>query len=258
VAKHRIFSRLDTAILPTDQVVVFAAEDDFIFGVLHSRFHEVWALTLGTRLETRPRYTPTTCFETFPLPFEGDTTEKDPLQIVARFRATHYHTEQSNLLREDPTPAPPAEGREAIAVAARELNELRESWLNPPEWTATRMLTFPGSLDGPWRRFVRDADRGIGVVHYPLTEPRDADCAAKLAKRTLTNLYNERPAWLANAHARLDAAVAAAYGWPADLSDDQILENLLSLNLARAAEEARGAKAKKPKTSREKLDDEML
>ena len=48
----------------------------------------------------------------------------------------------------------------------------------------------------------------------------------KLAKRTLTNLYNERPAWLANAHAKLDAAVAAAYKFDLDLTDEQILEKL--------------------------------
>jgi hypothetical protein len=123
------------------------------------------------------------------------------------------------------------------------------------------MLAFPGSLDGPWRRFVRDADaRGIGTVHYPLTEPRDADCAAKLAKRTLTNLYNERPAWLANAHAKLDAAVAAAYGWPADLSEDEILSRLLALNLERAAAE-KAAIAKGPtngRAGRLKSEDEMI
>lgn len=58
---------------------------------------------------------------------------------------------------------------------------------------------------------------------------------AELKKRTLTNLYNERPTWLADAHGTLDAAVAAAYGWPADLGDDAVLERLLALNLARAA-----------------------
>jgi hypothetical protein len=79
-------------------------------------------------------------------------------------------------------------------------------------------------------------------------EPRDADCAAKLKKRTLTNLYNERPAWLDLAHKKLAAAVAAAHGWPADLSNEQILERLLALNLKRAAEEATAAKVTKPKT----------
>jgi hypothetical protein len=52
----------------------------------------------------------------------------------------------------------------------------------------------------------------------------------------MSHLYNERPAWLISAHKDLDNAVAAAYGWPSDLSDDQILANLLDLNLARTAE----------------------
>jgi type II restriction/modification system DNA methylase subunit YeeA len=52
--------------------------------------------------------------------------------------------------------------------------------------------------------------------------------------RTLTQLYNERPTWLDNAHRKLDTAVFAAYGWPVDLSDDDILARLLALNLERA------------------------
>ncbi len=96
------------------------------------------------------------------------------------------------------------------------------------------------------------------TVHYPRLEPRDADCAAKLKDRTLTKLYNERPAWLDLAHKKLDAAVAAAYGWPADLKDEQILEKLLALNLERAAEEAKGAKSRMQKAQRSKLEDEIL
>ncbi len=56
-----------------------------------------------------------------------------------------------------------------------------------------------------------------------------------LKKRTLTNLYNARPTWLANAHARLDRAVYAAYGWPPETTDEDVLKNLLALNLARSA-----------------------
>lgn len=219
-SKHRLFVWLEQPTFPDQQLYVIAREDDFFFGVLHSHFHEVWSLKLGTRLETRPRYTPTTCFETFPFPRPTPTQET------------------------------------AIAAAAQELNELRERWLNPPEWTETRTLEFPGSVTGPWARHVDpqtvDAKTGVGTVRYPRLEPRDADCAAKLKKRTLTNLYNERPTWLDNAHKKLDAAVAAAYGFPADLSDEQILEKLLALNLERAAEEAQAANVNKPKTSREK------
>jgi hypothetical protein len=207
VSKHRLFAWLPPEMLCDSAVVAFARSDDYFFGVLHARIHEVWALAQGTQLREKEsgfRYTPTTCFETFPFP--------------------------------EPTDAQ----RGAIGAAAAELNALRERWLNPPEWTREEVLEFPGTVGGPWDRFIDPAtaeDRGafkVGTVRYPRTVPKDADCAAKLAKRTLTNLYNERPAWLANAHAALDAAVFAAYGWPADLSDAAILENLLALNLARA------------------------
>ena len=103
-------------------------------------------------------------------------------------------------------------------------------------------------MGGPWNRYIDPATVHplptpdfrlptpvlIGTVRYPRLVPRDADCAARLKERTPTKLYNARPAWLADCHARLDAAVAAAYGWPADLSDDAILERLLALNLERA------------------------
>jgi len=128
---------------------------------------------------------------------------------------------------------------------------------------STRILTrLTGSTDGPWQRYLDaktvDAQTGVGTVCYPRLEPRDADCAAKLKDRTLTKLYNERPAWLDLAHRKLDAAVAAAYGWPADLTDEAMLEKLLALNLERAAEEAKGAKAKAPKLQRAKHADELV
>jgi len=116
VSKYRVFSWLTSPTLPDHAVVVFARSDDCFFGVLHSRLHEVWARAQGTQLREREsgfRYTPTTCFETFPFP------------------------------------EPTAEQEAAIAEAARELNELREHWLNPPEWTREEILEFPGSADGP-------------------------------------------------------------------------------------------------------------
>ena len=160
VAKHRLFAWLDGTTVPDHQIIVFAMEDDYAFGVLHSRAHELWALRMGTFLGVGndPRYTPTTCFETFPFPKPTD------------------------------------EQRAGIAEAAYRLDELRRNWLNP-----------------------------------------EGASEAKLKKRTLTNLYNQRPTWLANAHARLDAAVFAVYGWPEDVADEDILKNLLALNLERSA-----------------------
>ena len=163
VSKHRIFVFLPTYVLPDGAIVAIASDDDYDLGVLHSRFHEVWALHLGTQLESRPRYSHTATFETFPFP------------------------------------RPTEEQREAIGAAAAELNRLREGWLNPPDLIS----------------------RGVS--------------AAELRRRTLTNLYNQRPTWLDNVHRRLDAAAAEAYGWPADLAEGEILERLLALNLERAA-----------------------
>jgi type II restriction/modification system DNA methylase subunit YeeA len=68
VAKHRLFVWVDSLTLPDSAVVAIARDDDTTFGILHSRFHETWSLHLGTSLEDRPRYTPTTTFETFPFP----------------------------------------------------------------------------------------------------------------------------------------------------------------------------------------------
>jgi type II restriction/modification system DNA methylase subunit YeeA len=101
-----------------------------------------------------------------------------------------------------------------IASAAKRLNEFRENWLNPPDLVKRVPEVVPGYPD----RIL----------------PKDEEAANELKKRTLTNLYNQRPAWLDNIHKELDAAVAAAYGWPADLSDDQILERLFALNQERA------------------------
>ena len=148
VSKHRIFAWLDAEIMPDNALVIFAVEDDYTFGVLQSRFHELWARAVGTQLreaESGFRYTPLTCFEKFPFPSPTDAE------------------------------------RESVATAADELNRRRQN-----------------------------------------------------DSRTLTNLYNEMPTWLGLAHAKLDAAVADAYGWPTDVSDGDVLERLLALNLERA------------------------
>jgi len=159
VAKHRLFAWLPADLLLDSAAIAFARDDDYTFGVLHSRVHEAWARATGTQLrevESGFRYTPTTCFETFPFP-----------------RPTH-------------------EQGEAIAAAARELVRLRDGWLDPP------------GLD-----------------------------PADLSKRTLTNLYNACPTWLQHAHAALDTAVLAAYGWPPTLTAEPLLAALLALNLER-------------------------
>jgi type II restriction/modification system DNA methylase subunit YeeA len=196
VSKHRLFAWRQPSVLPDSAVVAIARDDDTSFGILHSRFHELWSLRMGTFLGVGndPRYTPSTTFETFPFP-EGLTPD-----IPAAAYA------------DDPR-------AQAIAAAAARLNELRENWLNP----ADLVVRVPEVVAGYPDRIL----------------PKDEDAAKELKKRTLTNLYNARPQWLANAHAALDEAVADAYGWGDDwragmLTDDEILARLFRLNQARA------------------------
>jgi type II restriction/modification system DNA methylase subunit YeeA len=196
VSRHRLFTWLPAVVVPDSATIAIARDDDTTFGILHSRFHELWALRMGTFLGVGndPRYTPSTTFETFPFP-EGLTPD-----ILAAAYAG------------DPR-------AQAIATAAAKLNELRQNWLNPPDLVVRRPEVVPGY-----------PDRVL---------PKDEDAAKELKKRTLTNLYNARPQWLANAHAALDEAVAEAYGWGDDwraglLDDDEILARLFRLNQERA------------------------
>ncbi len=159
VSKHRLFVWAEAGTLPDSAVVAIARDDDYSFGVLHSHVHELWALALGTQLESRPRYTPLSTFGTFPFP--------RPTSVQA----------------------------EIIATAARMLDSFRRRWLDP---------------------------EGVNL--------------AELKSRTITNLYNQRPSWLSQAHDRLDRAVFAAYGWPYPLDDQEILGRLLQLNWERAAQ----------------------
>ncbi len=190
LAKHRLFVWLFSPTLADHQLIVVGRDDDYAFGVLHSRAHELWSLRMGTSLEDRPRYTPTTTFETFPFPWPLNT----PDEALTPEQGEH---------------------RDAIGEAARELDAKRRLWLNPPDWVREEPDVIP-SLP-------------------PRLLPVDEQAEKQLRKRTLTNLYNEHPTWLANLHATLDAAVFAAYGWPTDISDDNMLERLLELNLKRAA-----------------------
>jgi type II restriction/modification system DNA methylase subunit YeeA len=199
VAKHRLFVWMDMAVIPDSRLYVIARDDDTTFGILHSQFHEVWSLATcswhGDGNEGgRPTYNAQSCFETFPFP-EGMTPDIPAEQYA-----------------DDPM-------AQKIAAAAKQLDELRNNWLNPPDL----VMRVPEVVEAYPDRIL----------------PKDKAAARVLKQRTLTNLYNERPAWLNNAHRDLDEAVAEAYGWRPDLSDNEILTKLLALNLERAKEHPR-------------------
>jgi hypothetical protein len=220
-SKHRFFVWLPVTTSPDQALITVARADDTTFGILHSRFHELWSLRMGTSLEDRPRYTPTTCFETFPFPAGLTPADTAHQQTEAVPGSPHGALIPAQL----PTPALQAAATR-IAEAAARLSALREAWLNPPEWTERVPEVVPLGMD-----FSPYPDRTVPRAGLSATD------AKALSQRTLTNLYNQRPAWLAMAHETLDAAVAAAYGW-ADVTpktpDDELLARLLALNLERA------------------------
>lgn len=190
VAKHRLFVWMDARVIPDSRLYAIARDDDTAFGILHSRFHEIWSLRQCSwhGVGNDPTYNAQSCFETFPFP-DGLTPDVPAATYAGDARAI------------------------AIADAARRLNELRDNWLNPSDL----VQRVPEVVAGYPDRII----------------PRDAAAAVTLKKRTLTNLYNERPAWLVQAHEKLDATVAAAYGWPSHLNDEDAIERILDLNNAR-------------------------
>lgn len=121
-AQHRLFVWLALPTLPDKNLIVIPREDDASFGILQSRFHELWALAKGSDLQDRPRYTHTSVFATFPFP--QDLTPDIPA-------ADYAHEPRA----------------QKIAAAAARLNELRENWLNPPELVVREPEVVPGYPD---------------------------------------------------------------------------------------------------------------
>ena len=210
---YTLFSWQPAGVIPDKNLVVIARADDVTFGILTSRFHIAWVRALGSPYGNHPtarRYNSSRVFETFPFP--SGLTPRDTVPVIPA---------EAGIRSAQPwTPACAGVTAEVIAAAARRLDELREAWLNPAEWV-------------DW--VITPEEEKAGFPKRPVAKPgHEAD----LKKRTLTNLYNARPAWLDLAQKQLDQAVAAAYGWPdysPEMPDDEILRRLLALNLERAA-----------------------
>ncbi|HZW08777.1 MAG TPA: DNA methyltransferase [Phycisphaerales bacterium] len=182
VAKHRVWVRSSQRLLADCALVAFSRVDDYFFGVLQSSPHSLWAIEQGTQLESRPRYTPSSCFETFPLPWSPGS---EPEGAGAK---------RHKLWK-------------AIGDAAADLEELREAWLNPPEWLAP----IEHKVDLKYRADLAAVPEEVRPLVRRSAIMAEAAQDKRLKQRTLTNLYNERPAWLRLAHEKLDRAVFAAY-----------------------------------------------
>ncbi len=193
VSKHRIFAWAPQPVLPDCKLMVVARNDDVTFGILQGRLHEIWALAVGSWHGVGNDPRYTPSTTFETFPFPPGLTPNRP----ATSYAANPHAQ-------------------AIAQAAQALVAARDHWLNPPELVTRTPEVVPGYPD----RLL----------------PRGASAAATLRTRTLTALYNTRGtpagAWLDGMHRTLDDAVAAAYGWPTDLPDTDVLSRLLALNQA--------------------------
>jgi len=165
-SKHRLFVWVTSDVLCNQGTLVFARDDDYFFGVLHSRVHEVWARATGTQLreaESGFRYTPTTCFETFALP----------------------HTS--------------SEGQAAVGAAARELDQFRQKWLNAPEdkrlrKSEKRTLTKLYNERPTWLANAhRELDEAVFAA-YGWPEPPDKLSDSEIVSRLLRLNLEREPA----------------------------------------------------------------
>ena len=203
-------------ILPDDALIAIASDNAFVFGVLSSGIHVVWALKKGGILGPTPRYNKSLCFDPFPFP---DASESQRAAIVRIAEALDKH-------------------RKDVQAAH-------------PEITLTQMYNVlekvrAGTMPSPPLRGPSPMLRtGEGENAMPSPVPLGMGEGAQRADEGLTpdeKLIFDRGLILIlrELHEELDAAVAEAYGWPVDLPEDEILAALVALNKTRAAEEARG------------------
>lgn len=158
VAKHRLFAWMPGSTLLDSAAVAIARDDDYTFGILQSKPHMLWAHLMGTQLESRPRYTSTTTFETFPFP--------------------------------QATP----ERRDEVAVAALRLDDLRLGWLNPeglePEELELRTLTNLYNQRPTWLDNVhRWLDEAVLAAYEWPADLADAETLERLLELNLSRAH---------------------------------------------------------------------
>jgi hypothetical protein len=192
-AKHYLCAWRDMAVVPGDALVVVARDDDTSIGILQSRIHEVWALRSGSSLEDRPRYTPTTCFETFPFPED----------LTPDISAVEYEGNEK---------------AKAIAAAAKELFKLRNHYLNPPEWT-------------DW--IISPEEQAAGFPKRPVAKVGHEEDLKKRTLTKLYNARPQWLTLAHEALDKAVAAAYGWSDYTPQWTDEDILRRLLALNQQR-------------------------
>ncbi len=201
LTKHRLFVFLPVAVLPDHQLIVFARADDFFFGVLHSSVHERWSRRMGTQLREAAsgcRYTPTTCFETFPFPPLAGGIAGNSLEVDEAAR------------------------RERIARAAQRLVELRDGWLNPRNADGSPALAEAALRSRTLTNLYNERPTWLENVHLELD-------------RAVLAAYGWPEAWAEGLQPKRDAAgkVNPVLGVAVPDVEREVLGRLLLLNRER-------------------------
>ncbi|MFC0243752.1 class I SAM-dependent DNA methyltransferase [Rhodopseudomonas telluris] len=226
-AKHRVFQFLDTSIIPDNMLVAIACDDATILGMLSSRMHVVWALRAGGWLGVGndPRYSKSRCFDPFPFP------NANPIQKhVIRGIAEELDAHRKRVLAEHP--------HLTLTGLYNVLERIRAGAIPQAKSSS------PGSSRGSTpsgRRAKKGVDGRDEPGHDGETGMRGQNAESNVLTPDEQRIFDDGLVLiLKELHDKLDVAVAEAYGWPADLSDDEILARLVALNKQRAAEEKRG------------------
>ena len=112
----------------------------------------------------------------------------------------------------------------AIAEAAKQLNDFRNEWLNPPTDQIGPKALSKRTLTNLYNALTLYSEEYKGKMRMPET--------FKDAVSQIIGL--DEIETLDHIHTTLDHVVLDAYGWQHNLTDEQILEKLLALNLERA------------------------
>lgn len=273
VSKHRVFAWFDPSVLPDSAVVSITRADDTTFGILHSRFHELWSLRMCTWLGVGndPRYTPTTCFETFPFPaglspldtasqqtstlpggaiipaWPPATEEADDSELNQPVATVEYAQEATNNIASMALPIQPqkAGGRSGSGSFSKSKAYEPPAPSSLPPVRSQQRTKHATDIAQAAHHLNQQRENWLNPPQwvdwvqtpeeknagYPPRPVSKPGFEAELKKRTLTNLYNARPTWLTLAHQALDKAVALAYDW-ADYTADTSDDEILRRLLA--------------------------
>ncbi len=247
-AKHRIFQFIEPETVAESKVVELAVDDAAVLSQLSSKIHITFSTATGGWLGVGndPTYNHSNCFDPFPFP---DLTDKPALKSrldelgerldAHRKAVLDKHdfltmTKLYNVLERVRALEAASSSRSSQSLSSRPDAPLERGAEPGPidadagssRANGSRISARIAGASGPASGMT---DGGAGKESVPPLTEAERDIYDAGLVGTLKSIHDD-----------IDAAVFEAYGWPADLDDEAILERLVALNLERHEEERRG------------------